>query len=246
MATMPQRLVGIYDAIFNGGESMLHKESLQYQIERAGERTWKNKYIIGPWKTAEGKEYFTTPAQQAIYDAQGISRIESRQAAQQELLQQIVNAVSKGVAVEIDYARIEKMMPKAPTNSPLRSPSEHPHRYPGTESGPGSVPHHLRGRGGAIPSRERHPRGRAGLAHRVHGCHPRRGSSLGERCPRGGPRVARTRDPRPRSARRQRLAPETPRRPGPGFQGPARSLNPSRITKVSGPPRGSIFYAYAP
>lgn len=118
MATMPQRLVGIYDAIFNGGESMLHKESLQYQIERAGERTWKNKYIIGPWKTAEGKEYFTTPAQQAIYDAQGISRIESRQAAQQELLQQIVNALSKGVDLQIDYARIDASIKAAMPEMP--------------------------------------------------------------------------------------------------------------------------------
>lgn len=54
-------LKAIFDAIFNGGDSMLHKESLQYQIDRAGERTWK-KHMIGPYKDSKGKDYFTTPA----------------------------------------------------------------------------------------------------------------------------------------------------------------------------------------
>lgn len=103
----------IYDAIFNGGGSMLHKESLQWQIERSGERTWKNKNVIGPFKNGD-KEYFTTPAQQAFYDAQALARLEAAVAGLQGVVAQVAQAANKGVAVDIDYDKIKAMMPKAP------------------------------------------------------------------------------------------------------------------------------------
>lgn len=113
MATMPERLIGVFDAIFNGGKSMLHGESLQFQIDRAGERTWK-KHLIGPYKDSKGKDYFTTPAQQAQYDAQALARIEGEVAGLKGVLTQIAQAANKGVAVDIDYDKIAAMMPKAP------------------------------------------------------------------------------------------------------------------------------------
>lgn len=104
----------VFDAVFNGGASMLYKESLQYQIDRAGERTWKNRYVIGPFKGNDGKEYFTTPAQQAMYDAQALARLEAQVASMKGILSQVADSANKGVPVNIDYAKIEKMMPKAP------------------------------------------------------------------------------------------------------------------------------------
>lgn len=105
------------DAVLNGGPSMNRGESLQTQIEKAPTRALTAPLITG-WRNAAGKEYSTSIAQQLAYNAQGIARIEARQAVQQELLQQVVNSLSKGVALQIDYARIEAAikasMPEAP------------------------------------------------------------------------------------------------------------------------------------
>ena len=107
MATNPEKLLAIYDSIFTpGGESMFNGETLQTQIALAGERTLHKRLIDG-WVDANGKPYSTSVIEQLRYNAQGIGRIETRQAVHQELLQQIANAVSKGVDVAIDYDRIE-------------------------------------------------------------------------------------------------------------------------------------------
>lgn len=109
----PGMLKGIFDAIFNGGETMLYKESLQYQIDRAGERTW-NRPLIKGWVGANGKKYDTSPLQQLAFNAQGIQRVESEVAAIKGLLTQIAQAANKGVAVDIDYDKIAAMMPQVP------------------------------------------------------------------------------------------------------------------------------------
>lgn len=118
-------LKAIFDAIFNGGDSMLYKESLQYQIDRAGERTW-NKQLIKGWIGADGKPYTTSPLQQLAFNAQGIAangkalaQVQANQAVMLELLRQLVANANKGVAVDIDYSRIEAMMPKLPTEAKL-------------------------------------------------------------------------------------------------------------------------------
>lgn len=113
MATMPERLVATYDAIFNGGKSMLHSESLQFQIDRAGERTWK-KHLIGPFKDSKGKDYFTTPAQQAQYDALALARIEGNTAVIQNLVKALAN-VSGGESFDQAklLAGIEKLLAEA-------------------------------------------------------------------------------------------------------------------------------------
>lgn len=107
----------LYDAVFNGGGSMLHKESLQWQIERVGERTWK-KPLIGPFKGADKKEYFTTPSQQAQYDALALARIEGELAAMKNLLSQMANAFTSGVDLKIDYAQINAAIKAAMPDIP--------------------------------------------------------------------------------------------------------------------------------
>lgn len=96
----------IFDAIFNGGESMLHKESLQYQIDRSPVRALKAKIITG-WPDGKGGTYSTSIADHMVYLTQYGTRIEATQAAHGELLKQIANAITKGVELEIDYAKID-------------------------------------------------------------------------------------------------------------------------------------------
>ncbi len=125
MATNPEMLLALYQLGFiPGGESMFNGETIQTQIALAGERTL-NKPLITGWVDGKGNKYSTSVIEQLRYNAQGIGRIETRQAVHQELLQQIANAVSKGVDVAIDYDRIEatikanmptyELIPKEPT-----------------------------------------------------------------------------------------------------------------------------------
>lgn len=100
----------LFEAVFKGGDSMLYKESLQYQIDRAGERTW-HKPLIKGWTRADGSKYDTSPAQQLVYLTQALARVEASQKASESLLAQIADAANKGVAVNIDYDRIKSMMP---------------------------------------------------------------------------------------------------------------------------------------
>jgi len=102
MITLPNpgMLKGIFDAIFNGGSSMRGGKNLQDQIADAP----LDAFHV---PTIQWEGYATSVAQQLAYNAQGIGRIETRQAAQQELLQQIVNALSSGVDLQIDYDRID-------------------------------------------------------------------------------------------------------------------------------------------
>ena len=106
MATNVQKLQAVFDAIFNGGGSMKRGESLQAQIEQAPVRAFHTPTITG-WKNAAGKTYSTSMAQQLAYNAQALARIETRQAAQDALLKQMADALTSGVDLQIDYARID-------------------------------------------------------------------------------------------------------------------------------------------
>lgn len=111
MATNPQMLVAIFDAIFTpGGKSMFNGETLQTQIALAGERTWYKPLLKG-WSKPGGGTYDTSPAQQLVYMTQALTRIEAQQGAIMSVLSQIAEAANKGVAVDIDYDRIRSMMP---------------------------------------------------------------------------------------------------------------------------------------
>lgn len=88
------------DAILGPAESLRGGKNLQDQIADAP----LDAFHV---PTIQWEGYATSMAQQLAYNAQGIGRIETRQAAQQELLQQIVNALSSGVDLQIDYDRID-------------------------------------------------------------------------------------------------------------------------------------------
>lgn len=118
MATNPEMLLALYELSFiPGGESMFNGETIQTQIALAGERTLHKPLITG-WVDGDGNGYSTSVIEQLRFNAQGIGRIETRQAAQMELLQQIVGALTTGVDLQIDYGRIEEAIkaaaPKAP------------------------------------------------------------------------------------------------------------------------------------
>ena len=96
----PGMLKGIFDAIFNGGSSMRGGKNLQDQIADAP----VNAFHV---PTIQWEGYATSMAQQAAFGAQADARQEAMLAAQLELLQQIVNALTKGVDLQIDYDRID-------------------------------------------------------------------------------------------------------------------------------------------
>ena len=116
-ASNPGMLKALFDALFNGGNSMKGGKSLQDQIADAPTAALRAPLITG-WKNSAGKEYSTSALQQLAYNAQGIARIEARQAVQQELLQQIVNSLSKGIELQIDYARIDASIKAAMPEMP--------------------------------------------------------------------------------------------------------------------------------
>lgn len=94
------------DAILNGGESMRNKESLQTQIALAPERALAAKLIKG-WPNGKGGTYDTSMLDHMVYLTQYCTRIEGALAAQGELLKQIAGALTNGVDLQIDYARID-------------------------------------------------------------------------------------------------------------------------------------------
>ena len=105
-ASNPGMLKAIFDAIFNGGASMRNKESLQTQIALAPERALKAPLITG-WPDGKGGTYSTSVRQQLAYNAKGIAGNAAELAAIKGLLEQVAQAANKGVAVQIDYARID-------------------------------------------------------------------------------------------------------------------------------------------
>lgn len=107
-------------SVLEGGPSMKNGESLQTQIALAPERALL-KPIIHGWPDGKGGTYSTSVAMQVVYLTQygqrleaAVSRVESNQALMLELLRQLVANANNGVAVSIDYAKIEAMMPKLP------------------------------------------------------------------------------------------------------------------------------------
>lgn len=101
------------DAVMGPAKSLRGGKNLQDQIAEAPVNALRTPVIHG-WKDAKGKEYSTSVAQQLAFNAQALAALSAQLTAQGALLQQIVTAVSKGVAVEIDYKRIEALMPKLP------------------------------------------------------------------------------------------------------------------------------------
>lgn len=105
------------DMILKGGKSMSRGESLQTQIARAPERALHAPLITG-WANAAGKTYSTSVAQQVAYNAKGIASNAAELAAIKELLQQVVNSLSKGVDLQIDYDRIDASIKAAMPEMP--------------------------------------------------------------------------------------------------------------------------------
>lgn len=102
--TNPGMLKAIFDGWYNGGPSTHKGWTFQKLILEAPKLALTAPLITG-WRNAAGKEYSTSIAQQLAYNAQGIARIEARQAAQEEILRQL--AAGGGSPLTIDYARID-------------------------------------------------------------------------------------------------------------------------------------------
>lgn len=118
MATMPQRLVALYEGFFfEGGKSMRNGESIQTQIAFAPERALKAKIIKG-WPDGKGGTYSTSIADHMVYLTQYCTRIEGALAAQGELLKQIAGALNNGVDLQIDYAKIDASIKAAMPEMP--------------------------------------------------------------------------------------------------------------------------------
>ncbi|WP_422758301.1 hypothetical protein [Paenarthrobacter sp. C1] len=106
MSTLPemsnlQKLTFIPKALVEGGESMKDGLSIEQQIEKAPVDALWNKQM--DWGT-----YKTSVYDQMAFDAQALARVEARQVAQQELLNQVVTALNNGVPLDVDYDEIER------------------------------------------------------------------------------------------------------------------------------------------
>lgn len=99
-------LKGIFDGIYNTGSSLRGGKNLQEQIAESPVNALKAKIIPG-WKDSKGKEYSTSIADHMVYMANADARQEAELAAIKALLQQVVTMATKGVDVQIDYAKID-------------------------------------------------------------------------------------------------------------------------------------------
>lgn len=105
------------EMVLKGGGSMRNGESLQTQIALAPERALAAKRIKG-WPDGKGGTYATSIDDHMVYLTQYCTRIEGALAAQGELLKQIAGALTNGVGLTIDYAKIDASIKAAMPEMP--------------------------------------------------------------------------------------------------------------------------------
>lgn len=108
-----QQFEAIWQGFYGTGESLLRKENIQQQIDRAGARALQAPLITG-WKTADGKgTYATSMVEQARFNALALARLEANMAVLVGLVTQLAAAATKGAPLEIDYKELAKYLPPA-------------------------------------------------------------------------------------------------------------------------------------
>lgn len=108
-----QQFEAIWQAFYGTGESLIRKENIQQQIDKAGARALQAPLITG-WKTADGKgTYSTSIVEQARFNALALARLEANMSLVLGLLGQLVKASGNGAGVEIDYKKLAALLPPA-------------------------------------------------------------------------------------------------------------------------------------